>query len=496
MSAFLRTRDVADRSRDQRAFGAVQRAQHQFDRKLAAILALRGQFDAGADLLGQRVFLGAQIVGDQPLGKTFRNDVGDSLAQQFVAAITELLFRLQVEKNDLAALVHHHHRVRRRFQQAAVFAFHLRQYFFGIPAHADIADRGRDQRSFRALQRTQHDLDRKFAAVLAQGVELDPGADPLRQRVFGGAQIVGHQPFRKPFRNDVGDFLAQQFVAAVTELLLGLDVEQHDLAALVHHHHRIRRGLHQAAILGAGFRALGEVAADDGEAAQASRGVVRCRIGGARLITRAVLAQLRALFFMFAICCGKPEHLLRLAQRDVLRRKETRKILAGDLLEGTARHSFRARIPAAYLAERPQHQDRVVLDAVDQRSVFAFAFPQRALCGAPPDDVSMNAPARRPGNQEAQNNSDEQDGFGLVQGPRGFGLARCQQSHLFGTHFADGRLKLIHELLAVSASNGCGGRGQAVGSGQVQDLPGEFDLPVSRRLKAWKSALLAGIIGR
>ena len=85
------------------------------------------ELDAGADLLRQRVFRGAQAVGDQPLGEALGNDVRDLLPEQLVAAVAELLLRLHVQQHDLAGLVHHHHRVRRRLEQAAVPALHLRQ---------------------------------------------------------------------------------------------------------------------------------------------------------------------------------------------------------------------------------------------------------------------------------------------------------------------------------------------------------------------------------
>ena len=88
--------DVADRRRHQGSLGALQRAQHDFDRKLAAILPLGNEFDPGADLLRRRVFGGAQIVCDQPLGKTYRDDVRDLLAKQFITAVAELLLRLYV----------------------------------------------------------------------------------------------------------------------------------------------------------------------------------------------------------------------------------------------------------------------------------------------------------------------------------------------------------------------------------------------------------------
>ena len=105
---------------------ARQRAQHDLDGKLAAILAQPDEFNPRTDLLRQRVLRGAQIVCDQPFREADRNDVGDLLTKEFVAAIAELLLRLDVQKNDLAALVNHHHRIRGCFQKSAVAAFHLR----------------------------------------------------------------------------------------------------------------------------------------------------------------------------------------------------------------------------------------------------------------------------------------------------------------------------------------------------------------------------------
>ena len=126
-----------------------------------------GELDPGADLLRQRVFRGAEAVGDQPLGEALRNDVRDLLPEELVAAVSELLLRLNIQQDDLPALVHHHHRIGSRLQQPAVPALHLRQMLFRVLAHADVADRRRHQDSLGALQRAQHDLDRKLAAVLA-----------------------------------------------------------------------------------------------------------------------------------------------------------------------------------------------------------------------------------------------------------------------------------------------------------------------------------------
>ena len=99
----------------------------------------RGQLDPCADLLGQRIGGTARAVGDQPLREAVGNDVGDLSAKQLAAAVAELLPGLEVRQDDLATLIHHDHGVRRRLEQAAVAALHLRQVPFGGFAHRDVA---------------------------------------------------------------------------------------------------------------------------------------------------------------------------------------------------------------------------------------------------------------------------------------------------------------------------------------------------------------------
>ncbi len=115
-------------------------------------------------------------------------------------------------------------------------------------AHADVADRCRHQDSLVILQRAQHDLDGKLAFILAPPNEFNPGADLLRQRFRRASGTVGDQPFREALRNDVLHFLSDEFIAAVSELLLRLNIQQDDLPALVDHHHRIRSRLQQPAV--------------------------------------------------------------------------------------------------------------------------------------------------------------------------------------------------------------------------------------------------------
>ena len=59
-------------------------------------------------------------VGDQAFGEALGNDVLDRLTDQFVAVVAKLFFRLKIEQDNLAALVHDHHGVRGRLQQTTV----------------------------------------------------------------------------------------------------------------------------------------------------------------------------------------------------------------------------------------------------------------------------------------------------------------------------------------------------------------------------------------
>ena len=249
--------DIADGGGDEHAFGAIERTQHDFDGKDAAVLAAAFQLDPGVDLLRQRVFGRSQAVGAQALGKTDRYDGGDFLTEQFLAAIAEALLGLQIEDDDFAVLIDHHHGVRGCFEQAAVSPVHLCQQCLGIFPHGDVADGGGDQNAFGTGQWAQHDFDGEDAGILAPAVKLYPGADLLGQGVFRRSQAIGVQPFGKSFRNDIGDTLAKQLVAGVAEALFRLQVQNNDFAALVDDDHGVRRRFEQfavAAIMFAGPR--------------------------------------------------------------------------------------------------------------------------------------------------------------------------------------------------------------------------------------------------
>src|ERR1700730_2286333 len=240
--------DVADRCRHQGSLVALQRTQHDLNRNLAAVLPPPEELNPRTDLLRQRVGRGAMSIRDQSFRESLGNDVLHLLTHEFIAAVSELLLRLDIQQNDLSALIHHHHRIRSRFQQSTVPAFHLHQVLFRSLAHADVADRCRHQDSLVALQRAQHDLNRKLTAVLPPPGELNPRTNLLRQRVGRGACTVRDEPFRETLGNDVLYLLTHEFTGAVSELFLGPSIQQNDLSALIHHHHRIRSRFQQPTV--------------------------------------------------------------------------------------------------------------------------------------------------------------------------------------------------------------------------------------------------------
>src|SRR5271155_358352 len=115
-------------------------------------------------------------------------------------------------------------------------------------AHADVPNRRRHQRSFGTFQRTKHDFDWKLASILPPSNQLDSRPDLLRQRFCRASRSVRDQPFRESLRNNVLDLLPDEFIAAISELLLCLYVKEDDLPALVYYHHGVRRRLQKSTI--------------------------------------------------------------------------------------------------------------------------------------------------------------------------------------------------------------------------------------------------------
>ena len=108
--------DVADRGRYQNPVRPIERAQHDLDGELASILTAPVKLDTGADLLGQSFGCGSKPVRDQALCEAVRDNLCHLLSDEFIPAVPELLFGLNIQQDDFAFLVHNHHGVRRSFQ--------------------------------------------------------------------------------------------------------------------------------------------------------------------------------------------------------------------------------------------------------------------------------------------------------------------------------------------------------------------------------------------
>ena len=249
----------------------------------------------------------------------------------------------------------------------------------GVPAHADVADRRRDQDALGVLQRAQHDLDGKRAAVLPPRDQLDARAYLLRQRLGRGSGAVRDQTLCEALGDDGLHLLADQLVPPVSELLFGLKVQQDDLPALVHDHHRVGGSLQEPPVLRRRLLALAEIVGDFREAAQGARSIAQRREGEACQEARAVLSDAHSLFLMPALRGRHAEDVRGPASRDVLGRKEPGEALTDDLVGPVPLDPFGAGVPAGDAPLRIHREDRVVPDAVEQQAISLLARPKLSL---------------------------------------------------------------------------------------------------------------------
>jgi len=119
----------------------------------------------------------------------------------------------------------------------------------GSFAQSDVPDGRSDQDAVGILERTQHDLNGKLASVFPPSIQLDLCTDMLYRCVSDVPFPLLDQQFREARGNDFLHLLSKKFVTTVSELFLRLHVQQNDLSALVHYHHRIRSRFQQPAKL-------------------------------------------------------------------------------------------------------------------------------------------------------------------------------------------------------------------------------------------------------
>src|SRR6266478_3825101 len=97
--------------------------------------------------------------------ETLGHEHFDWLSEQLVAAVTEGLFDLQVDQSDLAFATHHNHAIGRALD-------HLAESFLSSLSFSNVDDAGQNESAFVRVDRIEADLDRDFAAVLAQTKEV------------------------------------------------------------------------------------------------------------------------------------------------------------------------------------------------------------------------------------------------------------------------------------------------------------------------------------
>jgi hypothetical protein len=157
---------------------------------------------------------------------------------------------------------------------------------------------------------------------------------------------------------------------------------------------------------------------------------------------------------------------------------------------------LRTGIPTGNLASPAQHQDRVVLDPLDEPPILLFAALERPLRKLASGAVALDAPSCGAGDQQTEDGSEDQSGFGLARAPFSLHIALLQQLLLFILHIVNERLKLIRDSLAWAGSNHVRCRSQSLSAAQIDGYLRVLIPLRGQRFEGRKPALLFGIIYR
>ncbi len=132
-------------------------------------------------------------------------------------------------------------------QRLFEFVVQLANLFAGKLAFGYVANSGGGEGAVLGMQRAQADFDGELAAVFAQAEEFEAnahGADMgLGEEVLAMARVLAAIALGDQHL----DAMSQQFRASVAEELLGLSVDQRDLALVVDDDHGVGRGFEQRA---------------------------------------------------------------------------------------------------------------------------------------------------------------------------------------------------------------------------------------------------------
>jgi hypothetical protein len=110
-------------------------------------------------------------------------------------------------------------------------------------ALGNVEDGRQHHRPLVGLDRIEADLDREFAAVLAQTEEVAAGVHRSRARIAEKCAAPRRIAVAEPLRRQHFDGLAEQLGARITEHALRLRIDHFDAAGRIDHHHRIGRRL-------------------------------------------------------------------------------------------------------------------------------------------------------------------------------------------------------------------------------------------------------------
>lgn len=228
--------DVVHQAGEHAAAVHLHFAHRQLDREGGAVLALRDHLAAEAD---DALLASGQIVREIAVVLFMvggRHELGDVFAQHFVPRIAEQALGGGIEGVDGAAFVDGNDGVHRRLHDGGKSRALLIQRILGPLAPGDVMHRSQ---YIAVFQRTQADIRRELAAVLAQAVQLNPAVHDaavgvcrivLALRDMGGAKTRWNQAF---------DRQREQFGPRIAEQRFGGRVGQHDASARIGDKHGI-----------------------------------------------------------------------------------------------------------------------------------------------------------------------------------------------------------------------------------------------------------------
>src|SRR4051812_791046 len=228
-----------------------------------------------------------------------------------------------------------------------------------------------DVAAFLIEQRRDDDVGPELRAVLADPVALLL-ISAFRDRP---AQLVGRViAAARVLRIEDGEVFSDDLLRLVPLEALGADVPARDVAALIEHEDGVvaDRFDHQAEpllALAVGLvrvAQLGDVPGHLRKSNQPAFHVAQRGDGDVRPEPLAVLADPPSLLAVAPLANGDLELALRLAGGFVLFRVEDREVLSDDLLGLISLDSLRTRVPGRNRPVLAEHEDRVVVDAVDE----------------------------------------------------------------------------------------------------------------------------------